>query len=52
MIKIWTKWYGYVGEGVRFPTYEAAHDFLVGYIGTEEEVDEMLEEGLAYIGAE
>ena len=52
MIKIWTKWYGYVGADVRFPTYEAAYDFFVGYVGTEEEVDEMLEEGLAFIGVE
>ena len=50
MYKIWTAWYGEVGGGVKFPTCEGAYDFLVGYVGTQEEVEEMLEEGLAWIG--
>lgn len=52
MYKIWTAWYGEVGGDVKFPTYESAYDFLVGYVGTQEEVEEMLEEGLAWIGEE
>lgn len=46
---IWTKWYGYVGENVNFSNRQDAYDFLVDYIGSQDEVEEMLEEGLACI---
>jgi hypothetical protein len=52
MYKIWTKWYGYVGKNVKFTTHEDAYNFLVGYVGSEEEVEEMFDEGLASISKE
>lgn len=50
--KIWTEWYGYIGSRIQFNTWEEAYDFLVDYVGSEAEAEEMIEEGYAWIGQE